>query len=83
MIEKLKGEFDLKKAQEQALDIAQFVADKAYFVQGYPFSALGFGVYWPVIGNLGAYRTWTTARTIPETVINWWIDSSKPPVGKS
>ncbi len=82
-IEKLKAEFDVKKAQAMALDIGQFVADKAYFVQGYSFSSLGFGVYWPVIGNLGAYRTWTTARTIPETVMHWWIDTSKPPIAKT
>jgi len=82
-IEKLKAEFDLNKAHAMALDIAQFVADKAYFVQGYPFSSLGFGVYWPVIGNLGVYRTWTTARTVPETVLHWWIDTSKAPIAKT
>jgi hypothetical protein len=34
MVEKLKAEFGLNKAHAYALEIAQFVADKAYMVQG-------------------------------------------------
>jgi ABC-type transport system substrate-binding protein len=82
-IEKLKQEFDLNKAHAQALDIAQYVADKAYWVQGYPFSNLAFGVYWPVIGNLGVWRTWSTSRLVPETVMHWWIDDQAAPLKKS
>jgi ABC-type transport system substrate-binding protein len=83
MIEKLKAEFDLNKAHALALDIAQFVADKAYFIQGGAFSSLGYGVWWPVIGNLGVWRTWTTSRVVPETSLHWWIDDSKPPLARS
>ncbi|HEY7268510.1 MAG TPA: hypothetical protein VH951_01665, partial [Dehalococcoidia bacterium] len=79
-IEALKQEFDLNKAHAQALDIAQYVAEQAYWAQGYPFSNLTFGNYWPAIGNLGVYRTWTTARLIPETVLNWWVNTDAPPI---
>jgi ABC-type transport system substrate-binding protein len=82
-IDRLRGEFDIDKAQDIALEIAQFVADKAYFIQGRPYSILGFGLYWPVIGNLGVYRTWPTSRIVPETALHWWIDDSKPPLKTS
>ena len=84
LVEKLKAEFDVNKAHAYALEIAQFVADKAYMVQGGAFGALGFGVWWPVVGNLGVWRAMSgVSRTVPETVLHWWIDTSKAPIAKT
>ncbi len=83
LIEGLRNEFDLNAARSKALDIARFMADKAYFIQGVPFGALSFSLPWPVIGNYGAFRSWTTTPSIPESVLHWWIDTSKPPIAKS
>jgi hypothetical protein len=36
-----------------------------------------------VIGNFGVYRTYNSGNAVAERALNWWLDDSKPPVGKT
>jgi hypothetical protein len=44
--------------------------------------AKNFGVYWPVIRNIGASVTYPGGNPSVESTINWWLDETKPPVNK-
>jgi hypothetical protein len=56
------------------------MAKLSYAIPYGPSAALGIGVYWPVIGNLGAYNAAPAGSPEVETVINWWIDDTKKPL---
>ncbi len=82
-IEKAKQEFDLKKQQGLVQDMIRYVAGQAYAIPESWQSTLVFTIQWPVIGNLGVVRTANGANTIVEQVApSWWVDDSKPPIGK-
>jgi ABC-type transport system substrate-binding protein len=80
MVEQLRREFDVKKQQEQAIELARFVARKAYDIPMLPYATLGFSLSWPVIGNLGVYRGWPGGSAVTETNLHYWIDDTKPPL---
>jgi hypothetical protein len=45
-----------------------------------PVIAKGLGVWWPAIGNNGAFNTVPSGGNIwVEQRLNWWLDTSKPP----
>jgi ABC-type transport system substrate-binding protein len=69
---KIRGEFDLDKAQALAHQLQQYEASTQYMPY-FPGGATSFGIGWPVIGNLGVYRADPTFRYT-------WIDDSKPPL---
>lgn len=77
----LRREFDLKRQQQMAQDIARMMAKKAYVIPNLPFSSLGFTLTWPVIANMGLYRAWPAGSSVTETNLHLWIDSTKPPLG--
>ncbi len=79
---KIRREFDAKKQQEMVHDLQQQMAKLSYDVP-FPYSSRGVGVYWPVIGNLGAYRAAPAGSAPAETAINWWIDDTQPPLKKA
>lgn len=81
--EQIRREFDENKQKSLSADFQKLLATKSYHVPYGPFASLAVGVYWPVIGNLGAYTGAPAGSAVPETAINWWIDDTKPPVGKS
>lgn len=83
-IESLKGEFDVDRAQALALEIAQLVAEGAYFVQAQAYATKSLEVRWPVVQNVGVNKVLTGInRQHAETTPHWWIDPSKPPLGNS
>jgi len=84
LIEKIKQEFDLKKQQTLVADFQHMMAEKAYSIPNLPYTTLAFSVNWPVIGNLGVYRSWPGgAGSVTEGNLYWWIDDSKPPLAKT
>jgi peptide/nickel transport system substrate-binding protein len=83
MIEQIRTEFDLKKQQSLVQDFIRYMTGQAYNIP-YPVDTLGFGAYWPVIGNLGVLRTYAGGNGVVETAgASWWIDTSKPPLAKA
>jgi ABC-type transport system substrate-binding protein len=86
LIEKMKQEFDRKALQPLVHEFQRYVIDKMYYVPGgpYPTSVQEFRLYWPVIGNYGTQSTFVGSGVWPvESIVNWWIDATKPPLGKS
>lgn len=81
--DKIRREFDVKKQQELAADLQRMLAKKSYHIPYGPFAALGVGVNWPVIGNLGVYQGAPAGSPVVETAIHWWIDDTKPPLARS
>jgi peptide/nickel transport system substrate-binding protein len=82
MIERIRTEFDLERQQDLSQEFARFMTGKAYNVP-FPFDALGYGLYWPAIGNLQVFDTFVGGNAVSETALHWWVDDSKPPVGRS
>jgi len=80
-IEKIKGEFDLKKAQEMTWDIQRYMADQAYYIPP-TASSLGYTLQWPAIGNFGTYRTWGASGNANSEYIAlyYFVDDTKPPL---
>ncbi len=81
--DKIRREFDENKQKSMSQDFQKLLAQKSYHIPFGPFASLAVGVYWPVIGNLGAYTGAPAGSPAAETAIQWWIDDTKPPVGKS
>jgi peptide/nickel transport system substrate-binding protein len=79
LIDKIKTEFDLQKQQSLAQELAKYMGQQQYNIP-FPTSTLGFGTYWPCIGNLATLHTYVGGSTTVETyAANVWIDQSKPP----
>jgi ABC-type transport system substrate-binding protein len=77
---KIRREFDVKKQQDYAHELQRTLAKASYHVPYGPYAALGVGVYWPVIGNLGVYRGAPAGSPAAETAIHWWIDDTQKPL---
>ncbi len=82
-VESLRREFDIKKQQELAQDLARMMARKAYVIPNQPFAQLSYTLTWPVIGNLGLYVGWPGGSAATETAIHHWIDVTKPPLNQT
>ena len=82
MVDKVKVEFDMKKQQDMVHEVIRYVAQKAYNVPA-TYARLAFDLSWPVIGNYGVYRTYNSGSTVGESRLNWWIDDTKAPLGKT
>jgi hypothetical protein len=63
-------------------DLIRYMAGKAYYIpNAFPVGTPGFSLYWPCVGNLGAYTGFAGSNTTGELSINLWIDNTKPPLG--
>jgi ABC-type transport system substrate-binding protein len=82
LVEQIQKEFDLEKQQSLTHDFIRYMTGKSYQVPR-PVGAKNFGVYWPVIRNIGAYVTYPGGNPSVESTINWWLDETQPPVNKS
>ncbi|HEY7269181.1 MAG TPA: ABC transporter substrate-binding protein [Dehalococcoidia bacterium] len=78
----LKQEFDLQKRQDLAHQLIRYMTDQSYNIPR-PGTSKNYHLYWPVIQNLGVFRTYPGGNVQTETVLNWWFDSTKPPAGTS
>ena len=78
LIDKAKGEFDIKKRQANVHDLQRVLAKQAYSVSQ-PGLADQFWLAWPAIGNWGVYQgdSRITQNGIPGMAM-LWHDSTKP-----
>lgn len=83
MLGKLRHETDRAKAQEGMKEVQRYVAQQAYHIPK-PSNSIPFTVWWPSIGNLFAYTSAASgASRWAEHNLAWYIDPSKPPLGKT
>lgn len=80
MIDRLIGEFDVKKQQDVAHEIIRYYTQQVYSISR-PSNSPGYKLLWPAIGNAGLNSTYVGGHEV-ETYLNWWIDPSKPPLAK-
>ena len=81
LVSKLTGEFDLNKQNALAHEIIRYYTQQTFSISR-PSNTKGYSVAWPVIGNYGMYSTFVGGAS-NEPWLNWWIDTSKPPLGKA
>ena len=81
LITSMKTEFDLQKQQSLAHDLIRYVTEQSYSIPR-PSTSKGFTLSWPAIGNLGVDTTWVGATDV-DVKFDYWVDSSKPPVGNA
>jgi hypothetical protein len=79
MIDDLRGEFDLDRQKQIARKLDEYLADAAY---GIPVTAytLNFALYWPVLGNVGAFRGYTQGAPPVHERLEWWVDREAAPL---
>ncbi len=83
MINQIKNEFDTSKQQSIMKDLQRYATGQAYAIPA-PMIAKAFTITWPVIGNYNMYARWAQDNaSYSEEYLNWWIDTSKPPIAKS
>jgi hypothetical protein len=86
MVEKMKTEFDLQKQQALVHDFQKYVINKMYYVPGgpYPTSVQSFQLIGPVLANGGIWSTLpATGVWWVESLLDTFIDDTKPPLGKA
>ena len=83
MLAKMRLETDKNKAQEGMKDVQRYIAQQAYHVPK-PSNSIPFTVWWPAIGNIGAFTSSAVgANRWAEHNLAWYIDQSKPPFTKA
>ena len=75
----IKQEFDLQKQQSLTHDMIKYFSGQCYYIPQ-PSGAKAFTLWWPAIGNLGAFSNGVSPNLWTENYLNWWIDSTKPPL---
>jgi peptide/nickel transport system substrate-binding protein len=79
---KIIREFDRNKQVSLVHELSRYVTERSYYVPR-PSSAKLFSLWWPAVGNVGAYRSAPNAGTWVDTRQNWWIDETKAPIKKA
>ncbi len=86
LIEKMKTEFDDAKLKSLLAEHQKLVINKMYYIPGgpYPTSVQSFQLIWPILANWGQWSTLpATGVWWVESLLDLWMDESKPPIGKA
>lgn len=80
MIETIQGEFDNKKQIDLTHDVVRYMTGMTYFIPR-PRANRAFELWWPSIQNHGIKERWAQNNAWPtEEAIDWWVDTTKPPL---
>jgi ABC-type transport system substrate-binding protein len=79
---KIDQEFDRKKQIALVHEMIRNATDDMYYVPRVA-AEKPFSLWWPAIGNVGLYVGYANAGNWADVRGNWWVDPSKPPLGKS
>jgi ABC-type transport system substrate-binding protein len=78
-IDKIRQETDKARQQAMVKDLIRYYTEKSYLVPRPSITKL-LGVWWPAIGNNGAFNTVPSGGNIwVEQGLNWWLDQTKAP----
>jgi peptide/nickel transport system substrate-binding protein len=78
-IKKARGEFDIEKRKQIALDMQRYLGAKQYAVR-YPGGATAFSLNWPALKNYLAYQDHVEIRL---RFLHEWIDETQKPISKA
>ena len=83
MLAKLRQETEKNKVNDGMKEVQKYLAQQMYFIPK-PSNSIPFTVWWPAIGNVGAYTSSPVgANRWAEHNLQWWIDTTKAPFAKS
>jgi hypothetical protein len=82
LTEKLKGEFEIKAQQKLAHELVRHATESSYYVPRVSV-AKAFSLWWPAVGNAGAYSSYANSSFWVDQWRERWIDTSKPPFKKA
>jgi peptide/nickel transport system substrate-binding protein len=79
MLGKLRQESDRNKVNEGMKEAQRYLAQQMYYIPK-PSTSIPFTVWWPAIGNVGAYSSSVVgASRWAEQNLQWWLDTTKAP----
>jgi ABC-type transport system substrate-binding protein len=81
LVNNLINEFDNKKQQDITHEVIRYYTQQVYSISR-PSNTPGYTLGWPVLGNLGLNSTYVGGSVL-DPWLNYWIDTSKPPLAKS
>ena len=76
---KISQEFDRDRQIALVHDLIRHATGQTYYVPRIS-AAKAYSLWWPAIGNVGAYVSYPGASNWTDVRLNWWIDDSKPPL---
>jgi ABC-type transport system substrate-binding protein len=79
---KIVQEFDRNKQKGLVHDLIRHEAEQQFYVPRVSV-AKAFTLWWPAIGNIGAFNSYPGAAVWSDVRLNWWMDQTKPPLGKA
>ena len=82
LADKIKVEFDTQRQQSLTHELIKYFTGQSYYVPQ-PTQAKAFSLWWPAIGNQGVYSNGVSPNVWSERHLNWWVDSTKAPLGKA
>lgn len=82
LAEKIRAEFDVPKQQSMTHELIRHFTGQAYLLPQVS-QVKAYSLWWPVIGNVGAYVSYPNESVWSEVRLNWWLDTTKPPIGKA
>ncbi|HLF80092.1 MAG TPA: ABC transporter substrate-binding protein [Dehalococcoidia bacterium] len=82
LAEKIRAEFDVTKQQTMTHELIKYFTGQAYIIPQVS-QVKSYSLWWPAIGNLGMYLNFPNQSVWSEVRLNWWIDSTKPPIART
>ena len=76
---KINQEFDQDAQVRLVHDFIKYATPQSYYIPRVS-SAKALSLWWPAIGNAGAYSSYANSGVWVDQRLNWWIDSSKKPL---
>jgi hypothetical protein len=81
LINDIKAEYDLEKQRAIAHEYQRQMTVRAAGIQ-LGVSSPGFNLVWPVVSNYMVFRGQVGTVPIAESELHFWLDNTKPPLGK-
>jgi ABC-type transport system substrate-binding protein len=79
---KITQEFDRNKQKTLVHEFIRYEAEQLFYVPRVSV-AKTFTLWWPAVGNVGAYTSYPGANNWADVRLNWWLDESKPPLKRA
>jgi ABC-type transport system substrate-binding protein len=79
LTEKITAEFELEAQQALVHELARHATEASYYVPRISV-AKAYTVWWPAVGNVGAFSSYANSAFWIDQRRNWWIDSTKAPL---
>jgi ABC-type transport system substrate-binding protein len=77
---RIKTEYDVEKQQTLVHELIRYFTEQSYYIPQVS-QAKGYSLWWPAIGNLGAFSNGVSPNLWTERHLHWWMDPSKKPLG--